>query len=223
MDLDAGEQFWPWTNDDDLALALASIRGPVDIPDFVARYGLLTRGPEADEFSEPVELWLDAAKEARVYLRIGEYLHRSQDVDRDDWVAVMKYLKRTASLVMNAAANEYEQLEIDADEAREVAATVVAEGVSTRIVGKVEVALAASHQPDTTARLGLVVVPDDLMTFAFWRVAFLVTRLAEVRDCAGCHRLFSPTHARQKYHSRACANADRQRRYYKRNRSTSKR
>jgi hypothetical protein len=214
LDLAHAEQSWPWSNDDQLALDLANITTG-EIPEFVACYGLLRSGPGSERLSEPVQLWLDTAHELRAYLTMAANLERARDIDREDWVEATNWLREAAGRLLGEAVQ-------DNDEAQRIVTSAISQKVSEHLAG-VELSLGALHEyEDAEADPGdfaLVALPEDLIGFAYWRVAAMLASKVELRYCGGCHRVFAPRDARQRFHDAACANRHRQRRYLARQRN----
>lgn len=208
VDEDRLEQYWPWTGDAQLAFELANITQVDAIPAFVARYGLLRNGPGGG-LSEPISDWLETASGIRGLLTAAINLERARHIDREDWVGAITFLQEVAGTILEEERVEHER-------AREVVARWVSGSVTERI-GAVQVCLTPLNEyieeQGEAGEFALAALPEDLVGFAYWQVASMLSSQTEIQRCEGCDRMFSPRRPDQKFHDTACANRTRQRRH----------
>jgi hypothetical protein len=57
------------------------------------------------------------------------------------------------------------------------------------------------------------VAPANLVALAYANFATLIAKRAEIRECPGCGRIFTPQSGRQKYCTKSCASTSRWRRW----------
>jgi hypothetical protein len=190
---------------------LARVRSANDVLAFVGRYGMLRHGPEhaSEPIREPLEAWLHEAQQLQANLNLARLLMRG--VKRGDHEAVDDLRLRLEALLQpeHRGKPDHDLLAI----ASSVLAHVVndrlrAEGVGQAIDADVDIR--AGGEPGVfylAARSAGGALP-----FAYWQFARLLVGRAPLRLCEECGRVFMPTHGRQRFHDRQCAERARWRR-----------
>jgi len=181
---------------------------------FARRHGLLWHGPESvgsGECRESLEAWWYAAARLSVIIRLYEKL--MQGVEEGSAAPVR-------SLGYNFARVPGSQQWSDDEYDLRVASMLVASAISGQLVDCSHAIAAAcgfvGENGGTLAGPGIFMYdihPANLEFAAYIHLAQLVVARAEVKDCLGCGRPFTPTSGKQKYHSPSCASTSRGRKF----------
>lgn len=175
---------------------------------FVRRYGLLWHGPS------------DLDGECREPLKVGWFRH-IQDLHLT--MALYRELKESARTGsserlgrwLTTAVSRHHAERITAEGPRRFAHRLVANTITKGLEG-CGVGVGPNVDLGDDSELGtfaLSFLTPNLLGVAWAELAMLVGTGAEIKTCLGCWRSFSPVSGKQKYHSSACSNDNRQRRW----------
>lgn len=177
---------------------------------FVRRYGLLWHGADkvgSGECRESLYAWFEAVGTLRFVMG----LYRSLiEHTRSDSPEPIHSLGIELGLPDEIAEQATEEDYVNA------AKTAVADMITMGLEGcRPGIAPYVGHVSDrhTAGEFVFSFVPSDLVGAAYAEFAMLVGTRAEIVECPGCGRLFSPESGKQKYHSKSCASTSRWRRW----------
>ncbi len=210
LDEDRAQPYYLHT-DESLLFDLASIPDGdwlQNVHAFARRYGLLFHGaPDlgSGKCREPLEEWFREAG----YLRFAIGLYRSlRESVRVGSVEPLRKLELEAAWPQKLVAQMTEE-----DFLRASHLTVVEfinrglELCVPAIGPNVEL------ESVTPGEFSFSFSPWNLLGAAYAELAMLMGKHAEIEECPGCGRLFTPESGKQKYHSKSCASTSRWRRW----------
>jgi hypothetical protein len=175
---------------------------------FVRRYGLLWHGPEdlgSGECRESLEDWFYAVGTLQFTMALYKSF-RDHPGTGDPIHALGLELALPEEIANQATEEDY----------LATAGTVVADLITRGLEGcrpAVGFELQRRDREHIPGGFQFAFVPSNLLAAAYAELAMLVGTHAEIKECPGCGRLFTPESGKQKYHSKSCASTSRWRRW----------
>lgn len=177
---------------------------------FVRRYGLLWHGPEdlgSGKCRESLEDWFEAVGTLRftmaLYKSIREYEHSGTG---DPIHALGLELALPEEITKEATEVDYL-----------ATAGAVVSNLVTAGLWDCKPAVTFESERRAGGRMSgnflFSFLPSGLLGAAYSELAMLIGTHAEIKECPGCGRLFTPESGKQKYHSKSCASTSRWRRW----------
>jgi hypothetical protein len=195
----------------------AGIHTPAEAVQFVERYGLLWAGPQAREFREPWEAWLEEIHALHTTLALYSMVRQAVDGDQDALAALRLVGPSLAQIFKAPAENDEELLE----QASVAVAWLISEnldGVEQRVAPAV-LWDRGDGQPGAPGEYLIFVRTPHLLGYIYSEFALLVVGRVPMMQCHECGRLFPLHDARQRFCSARCANRQRYRRWAERRRA----
>jgi hypothetical protein len=187
---------------------------------FVRRHGLLWHGPEAvarSEYRESLEDWWYAGATLSVTITLYKKLMEGVETGSAEPVRSLGFHPVRVPGTQQWGDDEYELM---------VASMMLASQINERLADCSHAIAAAcgfmGADGGPLAGPGLFMYdirPPNLESAAYAHLAQLIVARAEIKDCPGCGRPFTPESGKQKYHSPSCASTSRGRRFREKRRS----
>jgi hypothetical protein len=195
----------------------AGIHTPAEAVQFVERYGLLWAGPQAREFREPWEAWLEEIHALQGTLALYAMVRQAVDGDQDALAALRRVGPGLAQMFKAPAENDEELLE----QASVAVAWLISEnldGVEQRVAPAV-LWDRGRWTTGSTGRVPHIRSHAALARVYLQRVCAPCCGARTDDACHECGRLFPVHDARQRFCSARCANRQRYRRWAERRRA----
>jgi hypothetical protein len=184
---------------------------------FVRRHGLLWHGPEAvgrGDVREALDEWWYAGARLSVTIKLYRGLLEGVRTGSAEPIRSLGYRIARVPGTERWGDDEYVLM---------MASGMLAGVINSRLADCSHAIAAAcgflGEDGEPLAGPGIFfydVQPPNLESAAYSHLAGLMVTRAEIKDCPGCGRPFTPTSGKQKYHSTSCASTDRARRFRER-------
>lgn len=187
---------------------------------FVRRHGLLWHGPEAvdrGECREALDQWWHVGARLSLTITLYQRLLEGVRISSAEPIRSLGFRFPRVPGSEQLADDEYELM----------AASGMLAGTINERLAECAHAIAAAcgfmgEDREPLAGPGVFmydVQPPNLEAAAYSHLAELMVARAEIEECPGCGRLFTPVSGKQKYHSKSCANTARARRFRERHKA----
>ena len=194
-----------------LMYSLAGVRTRDDVVAFVGRFGLLKQGPSSEQLRESIAEFEEETHLLHSILRLGNALRGAVRGDPDQLTVIRAMTHVVAPMFQAPPADDKEML-MQTSKAISWLVSSRLDGTTIRIETTCDYDLPVSA-PDVFA---LNVNPPNLLGWAYYDLAQVLTHREPMSTCPTCGRMFVPEDGRQRFCQPACASRARFRRFKQR-------